>query len=434
MRFLTRTPCARFFIPTNPILDLTNFICILYLHAKMQFLTCIIFVFLAACGPQPKQEPARVDYKITPENNGFLVEISHDGTGQITQIVPPHDSYQEYRTLTATQDHPIRYFIVPKPRDPRVSDTFIDLHNGYFQTVGHGFLVCIGQDINQKKSIRMTWNAPNHWQFASSFKEQKFEASCNHLRKALYVGGHNLKIQPTWFGTLAVTGSFTNLTISDIENALKQNMEQVRSFWNDAKPEPHYFVSIRGTDSKKHGGTAQFQSFQLDLARDQMKDHKLDRLITHEYFHHWNGLKINQVPSNDPTAHLDIWWFIEGFTDYFAYKLTSPADLLSNMCFKNVSLFELKRNYGNNHTYYDIPYIQGRKIALLFDSAISTHSDKRFSLKNVMHEIIKRSENPSFLLTQNNFLKVICEGNYMPCSTARNLLQSYVIAGTQLPF
>lgn len=408
----------------------------------MRYIFYILFVFLSACGPQPNTEPSRVEYKITPEINGFLVEINHNGKGAITRFVPETNAHkhENYQDLPRTQEYSVRYRILPKSRNSIVSDTLINYELGFFQTVGHGLLACIGSNTKAKKSIRIIWNAPDHnWKFANSFSanqtEQNFEASCHDLREALYVGGHNFTLHKTPFGALAIAGEFKHLNISKIENALNKNMKRVENFWN-AKADDYYFISIRSENTANFGGTAQFQSFQLQLSTEQQEGYVLDRLITHEYFHHWNGLKITHKPNQAPLEHLDVWWFIEGFTDYYAYLLSAPdtksyKESFTEPKFRNIALQELKRNYETNKNYFHVPYIQGRRVALDLDKKIDRHSKGRLRLKDLMHDLLKRSQDSSFFITQENFLKAICEGNYMPCSTGERILQEYIINDKQ---
>ncbi|MEI6791332.1 MAG: hypothetical protein WCK42_09150, partial [Myxococcaceae bacterium] len=225
---------------------------------------------------------------------------------------------------------------------------------------------------------------------------------------------------------------FKHLNISKIENALNKNMKRVENFWN-AKADDYYFISIRSENTANFGGTAQFQSFQLQLSTEQQEGYVLDRLITHEYFHHWNGLKITHKPNQAPLEHLDVWWFIEGFTDYYAYLLSAPdtksyRESFAEAKFKNIALKEFKRNYETNTDYFQVPYVQGRRLAAWLDKKIEKYSGNR--LKNVMHELLKKSEDASFFITQENFLKIICDGNYMNCEEAKRLLKTYVIDGT----
>src|SRR3989338_4955725 len=260
----------------------------------MRHIFYILFVFISACGSQFAQEPTEVSYKITPQKNGFLVEISHNADQLGTRIIPDQTAYAAYESLPKTAEYPIRYFIIPKPRDSMIHDTLIDHLNGFFQTVGHGFLACAGADMTTKKSIRITGDAPSDWKFANSFSddqtEQRFQASCEDLRYALYVGGNKFRLHKTSFGAMAIIGKF-DLSDTHFKDALAKNMKLVENFWK-ANPDPYYFVSIRSVNSPPSGGTAQFQSFQLQLLPQQQEGHVLDRLIAHEYFHHWNGLKI----------------------------------------------------------------------------------------------------------------------------------------------
>ncbi|MEI6804882.1 MAG: hypothetical protein WCK49_00055 [Myxococcaceae bacterium] len=395
----------------------------------MKHLFCIVFVFLSACGPQPDRAPKKIEYMITLQDNGFLVEIKHDGTQRLNILGLSREPSLESKILRGTEEYPVRYTVTPKKLPlPRIRalPTIFDFENGFFQTVGHAFLMCTSQ-MDSKKSIRITWKGRSNWKFANSFSatqnEQNFEANCDELRAALYTGGSELTLYKTWFGVLALIGEFKTLDIHDIEDALKRNMERVLEFW-DSEPDEHYFIALSSKKDTAFGGTAHLRSFQINLPED-LKPYQLDHLITHEYFHNWNGLRINQLPSvnND---HLDVWWFVEGFTDYYAYLLNKIPD---TEVFQNIGLAELKQKYSDtDDTYSKIPYIQGRRIAGKLDGKIRTHSGKE--LKHVMHEIIKLSEkNPNYYLTRENILGVICIGGYMSCTEATEILRNHVDLG-----
>ena len=398
----------------------------------MHIFVYILFLLLSACGTQLVHEPTEVSYQITPQPHGFLVEIKHNADHLRSQVVPEQSAYALYQPLLGNNEYPIRYFILPKQKESTISDTFINNSNGFFQTTGHGLLACAGSEISISKTIQITWNAPASWQFANSFsagqKQQRFEASCDNIRNALYVGGYNFNLHKTSFGALAIAGQFQNFSADQLANTITENMKLVEGFWK-TEPETNYFVSIRSISDQKHGGTAQFRSFQLQLSPNQQMGYELNRLIAHEYFHHWNGLKIKPHPQQN---NLDISWFLEGFTDYYAYLLTAP-DIASYQQsfhvknFKNIGLAELKRNSLNNSDYFHVPYVQGRRIAAWLDKKINQHSGKR--LEQVMHELLKQAQDPSFFISQKSFLNTLCRGNYMSCAQAEELLQTYVLEG-----
>jgi predicted metalloprotease with PDZ domain len=205
-------------------------------------------------------------------------------------------------------------------------------------------------------------------------------------------------------------------------------MKRVEQFWDD-KPGPYFLVLVnRQINGELHqnGGSAHLNSFQLQLKGNE-SDSALDHLITHEYIHHWNGWIIKGPPVQDEKDHLDIHWFIEGFTDYLAFSLTNtrPAE----KSWQNIPLWELKRNYLNNHNYFDVPYAQGRKIAAEFEREIRASGR---SLRDFMLDLLQRSKrDPNFYITRDSFLQVMCEGGYFNCDRARNIIERYVVQGQQ---
>ncbi|MES2504332.1 MAG: M1 family aminopeptidase [Myxococcota bacterium] len=386
----------------------------------------IVLIFLSACAPQFNSEPSEIHYKITPQANGFLVEITHDASVAPTMTSPAY--YSTFSLQSSGNDHTVRYFIKPARRQAHgPSDTQIDLSEGFFKTSGYGLIACLGRKWDEAKSVRITWQAPKPWRFANSFSagatQQSFKASCYQLQNALYAGGTNLRFYETPLATVAISNNASEKVNKKLIATVKKNMVKVKDFWgelDDAKE--YYFVLIHPANGNEHGGTAQFQSFQLALADFTPSDasKELDHLIAHEYFHQWNGIKIN-VPVS--TQH-EVRWFVEGFTDYFAFSISGHTANFSNR-FENVSL----KNYVSDmKTHFDVPYIQGRKIAADMDKAIQNYSSRK--LEHLMRHIVRRSQaDPLFYLTQASILGVICEGNYMNCDQAHQLIENHVNLG-----
>ena len=63
-------------------------------------------------------------------------------------------------------------------------------------------------------------------------------------------------------------------------------------------------------------GSGLYKSFALFVAPESVLDDAVEHLFSHELFHHWNG----KLLSAQQPERL-VYWFIEGFTDYYALRI-----------------------------------------------------------------------------------------------------------------
>ncbi len=364
----------------------------------------IIAILFSSCASQPDDA---IEYVIRSETTGFSVVIKIPDLGETRYHVPAY-----------------------LPQGSVIKTNHTNLSHGYFQLQGAHLFRCIG-DTNQLRRMRLVWEVPNDWRIANSFgygsKTQDINTSCRQLADSIFAGGPHLSLTPTPFGVLAITG--LSVDPGRLSKLIEANMRLVEEFWQD-KPGSYFLVLVNQQITEEpyqNGGSAHLNSFQLQLKGNET-DEALKHLIAHEYIHHWVGGTIKPLPVENELEHLDICWFIEGFTDYLAFKLTGIQPVEKS--WENLSLLELKRNYKNNHTYFDIPYAQGRKIAAAFENKIKAYSGKTF--RDFMIDLLRRAKNnPDFYITRESFLRVMCEGGYFDCTRAKRMLDRYVIQGEQ---
>lgn len=401
----------------------------------MRIFLCILFVFLIGCQPDDDLFSKKTTYQITPQKNNFvLVEIKTSKNYQTRYMLNP-ESYTAYRQLPPTREFNVRYEIIPKSQDNSLIDPVrANFAAEFFQLPGSSFLECFENHKNEKRTIKFVWRLPSHWNLANSFsaglREQTISATCNDLHQGLYAGGTNFSLYQTQFGAMLIHGEFHNLTANDFEQSVLANMKKVLDFWKEP-PKPYYLAIFHSSNNRlSQGGSAHLKAFEIVIPSTQKPDRALDILITHEYFHHWNGHQINLEKSEIYLDHVDILWFLEGFTDYYAFVLNNDWAPIETA---NTSLYQLKQDYTQNRAAKQLPYTQGRFIAYELDRRILSYSGGSRSLQNLMHEIIMRSrENSEYYLTGENILEAICEGQYMDCQEARNLIQKYAISGYPL--
>jgi predicted metalloprotease with PDZ domain len=108
-------------------------------------------------------------------------------------------------------------------------------------------------------------------------------------------------------------------------------------------------------------------------------------LFAHEAFHTWNPVQLGAVTPKGP-----IYWFSEGFTDYYARLLLLRASLMNKQQYadeinrvyseymsspaRNYPEQLVQAKYFNDSNAQRLPYLQGTLLALKWNLNIDEHS------------------------------------------------------------
>ncbi|MBH1989404.1 MAG: hypothetical protein I8H72_05230 [Myxococcaceae bacterium] len=388
-----------------------------------------ILLFLNSCIPETQKQTV---YRLTPDSNSFIVEIHPSPRSLKTYFrINPNES-TVYEILPGNKSFPYRYRVQPKSSlSDLVRTTSIDADG--FQIPGDAFLNCFGVNRTQTQSIRIIWNVPEDWQIANSYgageSSQDIVSSCKSLSASLFVGGRNLRIHRAPFGVLALQGSFTQ-SDQNFSSAIDQNMRRVAEWWDEPLKPYHLAVmhAIESETSEQEGGSAHLNAFQIRIIRDRALDSRFDALVTHEYFHQWNGLQINEPVYLDRQDAIDNRWFVEGLTEYFAHQI-SKNDFKPDPLEPNMPLAKLKYLFNTSNQFQTFPYRQGARIALILEQWIQFYNPQN-SLKTLMKEIIRRSRtDPDFTLTNPNIARALCESKLLECLDADLFIQDFIFEG-----
>src|SRR3569832_420287 len=229
------------------------------------------------------------------------------------------------------------------------------------------YAVCHGMFVtpsvqNSKMAITLKWeDIPPGWRIANSFGAQqviqKVSCSPNALQYAAFLAGDfqvvecNRGTNPVY---IAIRGEWPFST-DEFVNLIEQIFISQRCFWNDYEF-PYYLVSVIPIDAEgSTGGTALTNTFSLFLgdtrfSKDEFLKH-LAWLISHEHFHTWNGIKIS---SSEPEGSM--YWFSEGFTEYYAVKLNHKNGIMSQNDYVDhinellIDYFSSPVHYASNET------------------------------------------------------------------------------------
>ncbi len=182
-----------------------------------------------------------------------------------------------------------------------------------------------------------------------------------------------------------------------------------REFWRDHS-QKYYLVTLvplaDGNNSYSFGGTGLTDSFALFATPNATID-KIKGLIAHEYAHNWIAPKLGRMP--DPEQQL--YWFSEGFTEFYTLRLLLRGEIISDEEFVAAYNERIREYYllpvksaGNDRIVKEfwtapnvqrLPYLRGFLFATNLNAEIENLSNGKYSLDDVMHELFEASKGES---------------------------------------
>ena len=238
-------------------------------------------------------------------------------------------------------------------------------------------------------------------------------------------------------------------TPEEVLHILERTIRNQYTFWNDSI-DKLYSVSLiptYETNSYSVGGSALTDSF-ISYASNNIGTtiQGLTWLYNHELMHKWIGRTI-QIEED-----VVQYWFSEGFTDYYAYKLMLKNNDLDLQGFINVinneiivphygdtvatipnSELTFETYWSNYATYAKLPYRRGLLYAFLIDTQIKQQSEFSKSLDDLMFELITTAkEDADFRINERVFQNYLIK--YLDEKSAINEFESYIVNGELINF
>src|SRR5258708_6101620 len=292
-----------------------------------------------------------------------------------------------------------------------------------------------GRNFRQTGPWRTVSESTNH-----AKKTQSLLALSNGLfvggdfrLKNVLVAGHLVYV--------AVRGDwpFTDENFADLAAKV---LSAEREFWNDRNV-PYYLVALMPMDapSGEYAGTAVEDGFLMLMSGGTQLGLDIQFLLAHEMFHTWNPAQLGEVGPEDP-----VYWFSEGFTDYYARLLLLRSSLIApqeyvrevNRVYSEY-MASPARNYGEqlvqsqyfaNTAAQRLPYLQGSLLALKWNALIGDHSAKRPSLDDAMRTLRRKAQSSEQTLTDSR-LGTFFAGFAGPEAVID--IRNYVVLGQTLP-
>lgn len=301
-----------------------------------------------------------------------------------------------------------------------------------FRTVGHlGLLRPLSIDQEAPCAVTLAWDGfeAAGWHVLSSWgageERRAFTASVTDLGEALYLAGDITVITRDIHGyplTITVEGDQWGFTPEAFADACARVVGVERGFFNDYERD-FYWISLVGTglpleDGYSIGGTGLRNCFSLSCAPNtKLRDAdgsvgELVRILAHEMFHDWNGVTMRREQPEEL-----MYWFSEGFTDFYARRLMYRGGLIDRERYASSASHTLElyatspvrdepnarvlKDFWNDRHVQKLPYYRGDIVAMILDENIRRVSGATRSLDDVMRELLEVSRSGVLLNVDN---------------------------------
>nr|WP_299339736.1 hypothetical protein [Allomuricauda sp.] len=290
--------------------------------------------------------------------------------------------------------------------------------------------------------------------YHSSFGEnhnQTIDVTREDLYASFFIGGDfrrysfSLENDTVYFLT---RGSWKSFTDQDIFQLLKETIIAQNKFWNDPR-KGDFSVSLVPTYETWYSvGGSGFSSSFISFASNNGKVtlNHMRWLYNHELLHKWIGRTIQNE------NEVEQYWFSEGFTDYYSYKLqlkyghlhvAEYIDVFNkeviiphyNDPVKNLPNAQLtfQEYWGNYSRYQKLPYRRGLLYAFLIDNQIKKESNYTKSLDNLMHDLFALSlKHKTERLNSSLFLDILSK--YLSHPNVKSQFEKYINRGELIDF
>ncbi|HEX4950402.1 MAG TPA: hypothetical protein VFZ34_27300, partial [Blastocatellia bacterium] len=410
-------------------------------------LGCTIYLFSMVAAAQPRH----ISYQLEPvtDETGLRFRIELNFTGHEagrTELILPSRSANETRLYEAIQrleispssinvadtSEPwvkvlthepgaairVRYELVQDRADALQAQRGAGfrpvLQRNYFHWLGNAW-VRPGLEEADQFSFTLTWkNLPPDWVISHTFgsnlsggdfRQQQFTASLRAFTSSVFVGGDfrlrtvTVKEQPV---RIALRGAW-GFTDDEFAALVEKIFLLQRSFWNDFEY-PDYLVTLLPLEAMPGGaansGTGLNRSFATFATPNCTLD-DFNYLLAHELFHNWNARRLGRIQEPQELMY----WFSEGFTDYYSYRLLWRGGLITldeyvtkfnealrqyyTSPLRHESNERIAREFFSNTALSRLAYARGRLLAANWDALIRTNSGGKHSLDDVMRDLYR---------------------------------------------
>jgi predicted metalloprotease with PDZ domain len=355
------------------------------------------------------------------EGNGALNKSIHDVEvlSSHTTLSEVADPAKRHLTFPSGQVVHLRYQVASDREGPLSSENYFRplLQKTYFQVAGRNFLVYPSLPEHEVLPLSFEWrNFPAGWVVASSLNGGQFcqqeTAPLLRASNGLFVGGdfriHEVLVsgKPVH---VAIRGTWGFSDDAFVELASKV-LNAERGFWRDSAP--YYLISLLSSDDTQgsYAGAALENSFTMFMSGGAALDFDMKLVLAHEMFHSWNPARLGELPESNPP-----YWFVEGFTDYYARLLLVRAGLItSGEYIHELNAFyyryrtsaviqandeSVQRHFYSDQDFQQLAYQRGGLLAQMWDLRIRRRNNGK-SLDDAMIDLRDHASTREQILTE----------------------------------
>lgn len=273
---------------------------------------------------------------------------------------------------------------------------------------------------DETRSIGFSWKGFDSagWRVASSFgvaeEGVRVRASLDDFRQAVFVAGELRIYSKTIHGaplSIAIAGREWGFDDGEFVMLAAEIVAEERAFFDDWEVQ-HYLISLIPVGRKEPGRTSlggtgltrSFATFMLpgvELKAGSREAMAVQHLLAHEMFHEWNGRLVRRA---EPEQVL--YWFSEGFTEFFARRILYRAGRLTTEQYaqdvdaslagymlspvRNADGDRIREDFFKDRVVAELPYRRGDVVAMMLDRAIRERSQGARSLDDFMRDLVVR--------------------------------------------
>jgi predicted metalloprotease with PDZ domain len=281
---------------------------------------------------------------------------------------------------------------------------------GWFYAAGNA--VFARPDGSDDAPASFAWSgAPKGFGFASDLehlagphRKARRPGTVADVIESIVIGGRDLRLFPAGDGSgirVATLGRYA-FTPEQLNRLARQVIGVERDFWHSDRRAPFLVTAapLAGSPTQMgFSGTGRGDAFALWIDPRTPLD-RVTWLLAHEYFHSWNPARLGATPA-DRDARTALFWFSEGFTDYYARALLVRSGLISPAEFaalwnerlrayagspvRNLSGAEAAAQFWNNDAAQELPYLRGAMLAAIWNEELRARSGGESGLDALMH-------------------------------------------------
>jgi len=299
------------------------------------------------------------------------------------------------------------------------------INEQYFYLLANASLVL--PDFPERNAFRFTveWiGFPRSWTLANSFgvnqTRQRFQATLYAFNKrATFLGG-DFRIEKIRADGgslyLATRGKwlFPEASLKDLIERLER---QQRAIWQD-EAASYSLIIVFPTDEQvgNVAGEGRTGSSSVYVSKETEVPHQFAPLLSHEMFHRWNPHRLNLQDER-------LYWFGEGFTDFYQYLILLRLGLLGpqqfvaaanqiirsyyTSPFRNLPADQMIVERRKSYEAEKVPYQQGFLLAINWNARIFEATKGKKSPDDAMRALLRRARSKGFVLSNKEIVDAI---------------------------